>query len=202
MKYLLLIVLFFKIGNFNAQSLFNTSWRVNNEANELFAYFHFGLDTLYYSSDNMLFTRISTYAENSNSITLLDLPGIGICGSTIGYYEFLIENDTLKFPIESDDCFGRRMTFFRFHWLRSISGIEEVDISAIIDIYPNPTTGDVHINLKSNVADLALYNAIGEQVFFEIIPDLSSTFNIKNQGVYYIKFNYNEKPFVKKIVVE
>jgi len=66
------------------------------------------------------------------------------------------------------------------------NSVGEISTSNLISVYPNPSTGNV--NMKTNVSgDLKIYNALGEEVYAELVS-ASSVFQINlPSGIYFWK---------------
>jgi PKD repeat protein len=88
-------------------------------------------------------------------------------------------------------------------------GIEEMDL-AIGSVLPNPTKGNIHVNLNGNdVKDLniGIYNILGEMVTEEYINSLNGnmtyTFDISTQaeGVYFVRIQSNKGLYSRKVTL-
>ncbi|RFC53262.1 T9SS type A sorting domain-containing protein [Brumimicrobium aurantiacum] len=72
----------------------------------------------------------------------------------------------------------------------------------IIQIYPNPTSDDVYLALNSNVnhVEVQIYNLLGQPIKQEIVTS-SRWLQLPNQnGIYLLKYNYNNEQFIEKII--
>lgn len=85
-------------------------------------------------------------------------------------------------------------------------GIDENDLAAMMDVYPNPTTGAVNITLPDNISanELLLFNVVGELVYAE--RDLNTSqlsFNITglSHGIYYIRLTAEGQTATRKLVL-
>lgn len=135
---LLLIVTLINISNVFSQSLSNSTWSVFDTSNKFFVRFNFKADTLSYSTDNISYTPVSTYQVNDNNFTIKDLSS-GPCPTDIGQYNFLIQNDTLKFTLISDLCATRPTTFTNYHWVRILTTMNSLNAVKPMIMYPSPT---------------------------------------------------------------
>ena len=120
-KIIILSILTIMLHSLNAkgQLLENTTWAVFDTFGFLINDFHFGQDTLFYGShiDPANYSRISTYQENGNNFSIIDLPGQPC--PMLGTYTFLIVGDTLKFTPIFDTCSINRSTVLgTYNWLR------------------------------------------------------------------------------------
>jgi Secretion system C-terminal sorting domain len=74
-----------------------------------------------------------------------------------------------------------------------------------IDIYPNPTNGELYLTLKeeSSVIDVTISNTNGQIVFNKVYSETVGELNISNlpKGVYIVSVKTNESKFSKKVVL-
>jgi len=72
-------------------------------------------------------------------------------------------------------------------------------------IYPNPTTGVLHISSNTAVARVIIYNQLGQVVLEDANKEGISSINIENisQGIYFIKLlDANSNTAIKKLIKE
>lgn len=89
------------------------------------------------------------------------------------------------------------------------SASAEVDefLNNLIDIYPNPTTGVVNVQIKNSTSDFtySVFNAIGQEVTKGNISTSNAVIDMQdlNDGLYFIKLaeNNSQKHMIKKVVV-
>lgn len=80
--------------------------------------------------------------------------------------------------------------------------ILDVQIENQISIYPNPVKNTLHIiQANSNINTISIYNVIGKLV---LSTNYSNTINLSklNSGLYFVKFNMDNKVVIKKIIKE
>lgn len=85
-------------------------------------------------------------------------------------------------------------------------GVEEINLANAIEVYPNPTSGELNVVLPKNVeaTAISLYNLVGEQIFNqEIVNKTTLNLNIGDysHGVYYLTLTINSRPITKKIIL-
>lgn len=73
-----------------------------------------------------------------------------------------------------------------------------------VDIYPNPTTGNLHIvNLEAiNGASYKIFNTIGQIVLSGTVKEGQSIFLNGVDGVYYLKISDGERTATRKIILK
>ncbi len=74
----------------------------------------------------------------------------------------------------------------------TITGINEFDLTnAVINVYPNPSTGVITIEAIKEIGRITIYNALGELVYAENINNTKADINISNlnNGVYIANIN-------------
>lgn len=81
-----------------------------------------------------------------------------------------------------------------------VSQIDELDVD--LQLYPNPTTGELYISASVPVNKVCFFNTLGKE-FFPTITQLN-LFELKNfpPGVYICKMEISGKSITKKIVVQ
>ena len=90
------------------------------------------------------------------------------------------------------------------------TGIGEIDGNLAIEYFPNPTTGQLTVNVQDlNQSDLTvtLYDVQGRAVFSKLIPANGSNYTVQMnlgdvaQGVYQVRFDNGTNAVVSKLVV-
>ncbi|MGI8893269.1 MAG: T9SS type A sorting domain-containing protein [Bacteroidia bacterium] len=89
-----------------------------------------------------------------------------------------------------------------------ITGVNPIDFSENILLYPNPSTGKFNINLPMVKSDwnIQMVNIIGESVYYDFVKSTSShiTFNLEGitPGIYFLHLKNNENIIIKKLVIQ
>ncbi|HPT32219.1 MAG TPA: putative Ig domain-containing protein, partial [Prolixibacteraceae bacterium] len=89
-----------------------------------------------------------------------------------------------------------------------ITSVQHVESAFTFNLYPNPTTGKVFVDLTWNglrTADLTVYSILGVQVFRkEYHSGEQITFDMSGQvtGVYMVKVNAEGRTYVKKLILD
>jgi hypothetical protein len=85
-------------------------------------------------------------------------------------------------------------------------GIAEIESENGILIYPNPTTGKIVIESKSNINSIEIDNVLGERTYTtsNFKQQTSSEIDLYNypKGIYFVKIYDGEKIYTKKIVIQ
>jgi len=89
------------------------------------------------------------------------------------------------------------------------TGINSIALEEYISAYPNPSTGEVFMNLNiSDVssADITVFNSIGEAILSKKVTvpstkEIKLDLNSKPNGVYLVKIKTSEGTVTKKIVI-
>ena len=84
--------------------------------------------------------------------------------------------------------------------------INKNNVEDKINIFPNPTTGDLSIILeKSGKAEIRVFNLLGDVIFEESNIQHSGDINLNlsgnPEGIYFIKIYTSDKYFIKKILL-
>jgi len=89
------------------------------------------------------------------------------------------------------------------------TGITESSLSDNISLYPNPSTGDVFMNVtipNISSADVTIYNAIGDAVLQKRVAissgnEVKLDMNTRPDGMYLIQMKTSEGTITKKVVI-
>lgn len=87
----------------------------------------------------------------------------------------------------------------------TITGLEQVDISENISVYPNPTNKILNVNLNGlskGEAKIEIVNVLGETMLSHTTQSSVERFDMSKlaQGVYYVRITANEIKAVRKFV--
>lgn len=72
--------------------------------------------------------------------------------------------------------------------------------SAVVDVYPNPTTGSFTVNTPFSKFQVQIVNALGQIILSEN-SSFTSEFNLEKNGLYLIQVIANDRAYIKKLVV-
>jgi hypothetical protein len=88
------------------------------------------------------------------------------------------------------------------------TGVEEQDLGSMVNVYPNPTGGLIHVDLDMLQGDVQLYvyNLLGREVAREQVrsgqPGITLDLSGEASGVYFVKIITASGSAVKKIVLD
>ncbi len=92
------------------------------------------------------------------------------------------------------------------------TGIEDNSALKDIVIYPNPTSGNIHISIKNatfNELLITVVDVLGTEVYTELEKGISSDFlkqiNLENHlasGMYYIKLSNGPDNMISKLIIQ
>jgi hypothetical protein len=185
-----------------SQTLSNSTWTVNDNSSAFFSYFRFNSGTLSFSSDNVNFTDVSTYQVNGNNFTVVDIPS-GPCPNVIGTYTYSIQNDTLKFALIEDTCFGRAPIFISYHWVNPVTGIEDFTELSLASIYPNPASDFISIESEIGTRKLpyVIFNQLGKQVLTGKLTGETTQVDLRGlaAGLYFCHIGEERKQLIKVV---
>ena len=93
-----------------------------------------------------------------------------------------------------------------FSIIKSSSGIEDMQTTSKVDVYPNPSNGLFTINLsdiKDSKVKLEVYNLIGEKVWENNFNKENTTINLSqlSKGIYYLSVKSSNNTITKKITI-
>jgi hypothetical protein len=88
---------------------------------------------------------------------------------------------------------------------------KDLDNGADINVYPNPSSGHVTIDLSSTLREdyqLEIFNVVGQKVYTEQLPNVNGSFKKEinlipfGKGLYILNFTNNKKNSSVKVIVE
>ena len=89
--------------------------------------------------------------------------------------------------------------------ISTITGIEDEPAISNVDIYPNPTTGDLYIKLSSHEKSLVtVYNLLGDVVSESSLKSTTNTIDLSqlDRGMYIVQVLQGTKVYTKKVVLK
>jgi len=179
-----------KIDNTAVMLTWSTAVEINND--------YFNIER---STNGLSFETIGTISGNGNSNIIQD-------------YSYLDETPikgTSYYRLKQTDYDGK----FEYFKLITVNYSEEEDGTCVLNVYPNPCTGNCTINLADcplaeNEVDVQLYDAVGNQITNRIQPksggrDVSFHMNTNNNlspGVYIVRSKTGSKQQTQKVIVK
>ena len=158
--------------------------------------------------------------NNCDSIPIIDsIPDSVNDGKTVVHYSYLngdSNTDVEFFKIiggehewiwapQNDIDYTHEIWKFLSRYTKTISSINKIDKSEVLNIYPNPTNNilNIEVNNNSEEYNVQIFNELGIEVYK--INSKSRTLRIEtrdfNNGIYYIKTNHNKTSYLNKFVV-
>jgi hypothetical protein len=210
---IILIVVFISMNYLNvfAQLLPNTTWAVYEPSSTLFAYFHFGNDTLFRSFDNITYTHISRYWESGSNFKIFDIPPSS-CSSDTGKYTFVMHPDTLDFTLVTDPCAtGRSNVIASWYWVNLLAtGMPLLNQSTNINIYPNPFTSTTTISFSEEQRNTSIkvMDVTGREIRsfdkLRMTPGGSVTLDMSEyaKGIYFVRIEDEKRNVVMRKLVK
>lgn len=142
-------------------------------------------------------TATATASGGTTPYTYSWSPGNGntetITGLSSGTYNVLI-TDANGCTVTSSVTVGNNV------------GIDEPGLADAIDVYPNPTVGELNVVLPQNLeaTSVILYNLVGEVIFEQgNVNESILKLNISkySHGIYYLTLIIDNRPVTKKIIL-
>ena len=94
----------------------------------------------------------------------------------------------------------------RYHAAAQTSAVAEYNLASAVSVYPNPTTGEIFLEAPGSIAEITVYNVVGEQVFSTDTNRFQSFNHIDlselAKGVYFMAITTEDGLYTKKIVVQ
>lgn len=89
------------------------------------------------------------------------------------------------------------------HEGETVTALDEWDSPKQIRIYPNPTSGQLHIGTQGNKHELILFDVQGHEVIHEFSSDKLHTIDVNhlNKGLYVLHIQSDARHLTRKIVV-
>ncbi len=192
-----------------SQGLQGTTWSVYLVGGQFLEYFHFGTDSLYYSTDAVTYIPSSLYSESGSTVTIVDLPGFTCSTTDTGRYDFMILNDTLYYLMNSDPCMSRVGITTTAYWVMEPTGISQFPKHSAPRFFPNPAAaGQLDLRFSGLSADrtrLTLVNSAGgviEEQAVSGFPTGEIHFHTVPPGFYMIRLEDHANVYLYKLLVQ
>jgi polyhydroxybutyrate depolymerase len=93
--------------------------------------------------------------------------------------------------------------FFSQFSLNHLLDTDEFELAADhIRIYPNPTDGDIQLEIQGSPTELTICDVAGREVATFKGGDIPSTYNFSEKGVFFISVFSNNQLVTEKVIVE
>jgi len=86
-----------------------------------------------------------------------------------------------------------------------VLGVDEIAAGLQVQIYPNPTSGLIRVNLDKNIANgmISIFDVLGSKTYSESFKGKEKTINLKlSPGVYFLEIKDSDRKHVQKIIVQ
>ncbi len=107
--------------------------------------------------------------------------------------------------VENDDC---QDSIAKTVYVWNNTGVHELDNELHVNVYPNPTEGNVHISIAEDVSDgvdISVFNIFGQLLFVKngiVENEISFDFSNYSRGVYYLKMVIDNRLQTQKIIIQ
>ena len=129
----------------------------------------------------------------------------GNCGQDTGWYSFEIMDGIMLFTSIDDPCEARETNMSCAILYEQVVGIDESDVLSEISIYPNPTQGQLTIELDG-LSDVSInvYSMDGKRIYHdEKINSSTYQFYLEGgPGIYILELNYNNELQHHKLILK
>lgn len=168
----------------------------------LFIYSTINGDTLFQHSDMQDSTKYLTYFINEiivgDTITVKPIGYIGILQE--GYFNqcFIVYPKNSSNPITESDPNNNSDCVTRYYSSNYLA--VETQQGFDFKFWPNPASNKIHFNFK--MEDFHLYSLIGKEM--SGVKMINNTIDVSSisSGVYILKFNYHNRVYSRKFVIE
>ena len=133
-----------------------------------------------------------TLYVNGTALGQTDEEGVFLYGLTVGA--------TYTFGVTANYANGCESEMVTVQYTHNPSSVEEAEI--VSAIYPNPTSGDLHINATA-MTHVSVFNAMGQMVYDQAVDADELTLNMSQYeaGVYMVRIDTENGSSVKRITV-
>lgn len=171
---------------------------------------------LYWSTATELNNDYFTIERSLNGLTFDEIGRVSGSGNSnvVNNYEFTDDSPiegTYYYRLKQTDYNGE----FEYVKLITINYLKEEDGTCVLNVYPNPCTGNCTINLENcplaeNEVNVQLYDALGNRIINKISPksqtnDISFHLNENNNlapGVYIVSSQSKSKKQSQKVIIK
>ena len=164
----------------SAQQLANTTWAVFDQG--VFSTFmRFNGSVLAYSPDNVSYTDVSNYTDNSGNFTIEDI-GVSCTGIT-GTYTYIVDGDTLRWALVSDTCPTRSDFFVLLDWASIPTGITGSNDPNPMVVFPNPAQREIRVSGQDlSGQPYTLHDGLGKVVSSGRLEKTEATIDLADLG--------------------
>jgi hypothetical protein len=149
--------------------------------------------------DKNIFDYTVDVAYNIDSITIFAQttdPNATIKGT--GRFFLFIGMNTFPVIVTADD--GATIQIYTVKVIRSSVGIEKVEVSQNINVYPNPTRDMLHIVSDLQIKQIEIYDANGKLVKQIVNPEQTISIVELPKGIYTLQIQTDKGIAIKKVV--
>jgi len=84
------------------------------------------------------------------------------------------------------------------------TGINEIEMSELIILYPNPGSGIFTVKSKEEISSIEVYNTLGEKIHLSEPKTKIYEFDLRSKakGIYFVKINLENNIVTQKIIIQ
>jgi hypothetical protein len=178
-----------------------TTWELRDSSGALV---ESGPATEYDDATNYQETITIPNLDECYTFTIFDSEGDGICCGQFGDGTYNLEDAMGNIIINSSGIFGSSESV-TFNAVTTLSN-DDFSLEGLINIFPNPTAGDLNIKLGSvEKADYTIFNLMGQIIYKGLLnADTINRIDIENaaNGIYLLRINSNNMTYTQKFIKE
>jgi len=191
------------VSQASAQQLANTYWASYDQANQFNLFWHFDNNTLSFSADSIFYQPVSSFFENGNSFTIVDLNSATCSVTDTGHYSFSILNDTLRFSLVSDNCSSRFSYMISYYFVNLHTGIDDDAPGQPIAVFPNPFNNVLNVSGNGGLSQINLYDISGRILLRGQFRNSLQLNTAKfDQGIYFYELRWSNGKISKGKLVK
>lgn len=179
--------------------------------------FNTGFGYMIKSNSNYMFTAVTAFTSTGFGIGVIDVNGNGLCQNSVSSITSTSVNPlTITTPsvmvsnipiiVTATSFTNLTAAFTPSVYCGITTGVAEISLSESVNIYPNPSSGLVNFNFKTDLTGsiIKITNALGELVSEEKISAEEFTLDLSNliSGIYNVTILGDNNSYTKKIVIQ
>jgi hypothetical protein len=109
--------------------------------------------------------------------------------------------DTIPLQFGSANINGYGLTDIFLAKLGNVVGMEENISNTLLNIFPNPSNGNINILCSRNIDEIKITDVLGQVIYQLNVKENRLLLNIRDSGIYFISATIGREVTTKKLIV-
>ena len=179
----------------NGQYLWNPVYTIENTANPVTNYVLMRDDN---NTGN--FQQVAITAGTSNTLNDINYANYPLANWRVDALGFNC-NPTLRLASGNNNTLTVRVKSHSNQNNNRVAGINSANNNTSLNVYPNPSTGNITITNSQKIDELKVSDVLGNIIYETKLADQKVTLHLETAGVYFITVISGKTSSIKKVVV-